>query len=959
MSAPAPDADAGQDQHPSDEAAAQPEAAAAASLGLACNRCRKAKLRCSRERPACQHCRKGGLECVYEAKRVKPGLKGGAVENIHKRLDALDRALQQQQQQQQRDREAQQRRDGAGGCIQDSAAQTVLALLARELPKLIGAPQQASLPALSAAPPRKRPRTGGNTDEDEDDEEDSQDGEQAAAEHSYDDDLALPVTSASSLEPIVAKYFSHIHPWIPMLHQDIFRAQVAQATEIPKIELVLHAMIFSTARFLRNEDLDFEIESPAWSSEKTRRWIISKAMDRLCVESLQTLIIMAFTDIGSGNAAKAWPIVGSLTRTVEYLQLTKEPDESDRQLLYRPRETLLPAKDWTQLEERRRVFWNVFNLDRFCSVMMGWNTSLTADDVRRRLPSDGLLWRRQEAVVTPYLGIWDKSRGRIGNPMAVMSSRYQAPDQPMMEADPQSPSSVAMPHSAEPGTAPADMSRVGAFAYSVEATESMSRIVSYFLQQRINVHSESDINVWLTRFKELDLRLVHWKMLLPQKWKGGSGTAGSAEGVGGPIGGRAPMLGRHWLGTKMDPNLTLAHVTHNTSMILLHQLIAFPPANWPFRKRLPSACSVETCCSAAVEIATISQNYLRLTPRTLPVASQLPFCLYVAARMLLVHWRYEPGNQLMDEFWILVQGLDAMSQRWNGIHVPREKMAVSGPGTVGSESSGTPSQPPRPDENEASQQATDLAARFASKLRAFHGLCYREPSFRIDISRLTQEMDHDVGSGDAQDPYYPYKILAPHPPNPFYPLPPPSVMAGVPSGMPPATPGLSTQTPRSQMSLDSSSHSSSGWNGPNSAGTQLGGPLPPIQPTPRLPYMGMLGHPGSEPGQAYGNQHSPSPATPSGQSIMGPGGNEILLNPISEGGGAGPRGGAGQAHHQSQSQGHPFHPHQGGPGLAGHPGQQLTPAPMLLDHYFLDMDRVITFDDGSMFSSNLDPGTGW
>lgn len=27
-----------------------------------------------------------GLECVYETKRVKPGLKGGAVENIHRRL---------------------------------------------------------------------------------------------------------------------------------------------------------------------------------------------------------------------------------------------------------------------------------------------------------------------------------------------------------------------------------------------------------------------------------------------------------------------------------------------------------------------------------------------------------------------------------------------------------------------------------------------------------------------------------------------------------------------------------------------------------------------------------------------------------------------------------------------------------------------------------------------------------
>lgn len=73
--------------------------------GLACNGCRKAKLRCSRDRPNCLHCRKTGrlqlsssdvmynrltfdlgLDCVYESKRIKPGLKSGAIENLHRRL---------------------------------------------------------------------------------------------------------------------------------------------------------------------------------------------------------------------------------------------------------------------------------------------------------------------------------------------------------------------------------------------------------------------------------------------------------------------------------------------------------------------------------------------------------------------------------------------------------------------------------------------------------------------------------------------------------------------------------------------------------------------------------------------------------------------------------------------------------------------------------------------------------
>lgn len=52
------------------------------------------------------------------------------------------------------------------------------------------------------------------------------------------------------------------------------------------------------------------------------------------------------------------------------------------------------------------------------------------------------------------------------------------------------------------------MSSVGAFAYCVEATESMSRVTTYFLQQKVNLTDQKHIGSWLMRFKELDLRLV-------------------------------------------------------------------------------------------------------------------------------------------------------------------------------------------------------------------------------------------------------------------------------------------------------------------------------------------------------------------------------------------------------------------------------------------------------------------
>ena len=107
-----------------------------------------------------------------------------------------------------------------------------------------------------------------------------------------------------------------------------------------------------------------------------------------------------------------------------------------------------------------------------------------------------------------------------------------------------------------------------------------------------------------------------WKMFLPQRWKDSNVS-------------RQPDL------VTMDPNLTLAHVTHNTSMILLHQRIAYPDSLLANTLRLPSFFSAEACQVAAVETASITKRYLDHTPQFSPVITQFAFCVYVSARALL------------------------------------------------------------------------------------------------------------------------------------------------------------------------------------------------------------------------------------------------------------------------------------------------------------------------------------
>ena len=152
--------------------------------------------------------------------------------------------------------------------------------------------------------------------------------------------------------------------------------------------------------------------------------------------------------------------------------------------------TLLPAAQSPgEEEERRRVFWNVFLLDRFLSVTSGWNPSITAQDAHRRLPSNGKMWNSNERVPTPFFGILDRSTAKIGDLM-----HYVGPQ----GAAPMSPASVQLHEAAN----------AGAFAFRIEATESLSQVTSCFLLQDVRFHDREQVSKWLARFKELDVRLV-------------------------------------------------------------------------------------------------------------------------------------------------------------------------------------------------------------------------------------------------------------------------------------------------------------------------------------------------------------------------------------------------------------------------------------------------------------------
>ena len=68
-------------------------------------------------------------------------------------------------------------------------------------------------------------------------------------------------TSSTQLPPddlinaILDAYFSVVHPFVPIIHEMLFRARLRDPTERPKLLVVLHAMMVCAMRYVANERL--------------------------------------------------------------------------------------------------------------------------------------------------------------------------------------------------------------------------------------------------------------------------------------------------------------------------------------------------------------------------------------------------------------------------------------------------------------------------------------------------------------------------------------------------------------------------------------------------------------------------------------------------------------------------------------------------------------------------------
>jgi hypothetical protein len=99
------------------------------------------------------------------------------------------------------------------------------------------------------------------------------------------------------LTKLVNVYFTHVQPWIPVLHEPTFRRRLRQPDERRKVDIILHGILVAAARYMTHQGQPWPVEYMERTSERSRDHALLSGMSGLSVENLQALIIIAFTDV--------------------------------------------------------------------------------------------------------------------------------------------------------------------------------------------------------------------------------------------------------------------------------------------------------------------------------------------------------------------------------------------------------------------------------------------------------------------------------------------------------------------------------------------------------------------------------------------------------------------------------------------------------------------------------------
>ncbi|WVQ76527.1 hypothetical protein IAR50_006197 [Cryptococcus sp. DSM 104548] len=462
----------------------KPSVAAPPALSITCAPCRSKKIKCDSTKPTCANCLKNPEGCHYPAK-LKPGLRPGTGLEMMKRVELLEEKMElygsRLAEHEHRlasipysvagpsfsydsntpisdpHPQAHQPQDQAGGHPFAPGASPGMSSGRGPMPPPELHAISTNLPSSQpfAYPPNPSPSSSSAAPV-----YDRQSFALSSASPHINNGVASPgsfldpqiLPSDDIVRDLIGLFFTHIHPWCPILSPSPSDFQ-------PPWGIVHHAIVVVALRFSRDPRI---ASSKSSTKQKAKQHVLAHAVESTSIASLQALALLAVDLIGSDQGPSSWGILALLTRSAVHLGLSREEDPATSSgpphALRAPalsRTSILPPPaSWHEDESRRRLFWWVFVLDRYVCCSTGWEFAVPDDDVKRRMPCRDESWTQSEWHQTP-----------------AFSSPFSSPRRPL---------------------SPLPLSSVSPLAYLVEALDLLGR--AHTLQgEKINLGDRGEV----------------------------------------------------------------------------------------------------------------------------------------------------------------------------------------------------------------------------------------------------------------------------------------------------------------------------------------------------------------------------------------------------------------------------------------------------------------------------------
>ncbi|KIW94258.1 uncharacterized protein Z519_05574 [Cladophialophora bantiana CBS 173.52] len=595
-------------------------------MNVTCEACKQRKVKCDRAQPACGWCSRNDHPCEYK-ERKKPGLRAGYGRELEGRLDRLEALLNEQSRQLAAHlaesctiaagiNPASSRPSVQG--LGPDVAQSRSSYDAQGINVAGDLQQQIIDPNLHASTSRHGSL---QYQQGAPDQQMAQQSHYTPSAHSH--ALTSPHSTtgyqgtqmyneySAMLPPydllyaLVDLYFKHINIWLPLLDRKTTLDTLFGASTLDEADRVLlHAIVATTLRFSQDPRLTPEGRQHYHDTSKQRVQLFG--LENSNVRALQALVILALDVTGSTNGPPAWNLLALISRSMVQLGLAVESGSALASPMYPSiatlRASVLPEpKSWIEDEERRRLFWAVYLLDRYATIATAFEFALDEKEVDRRLPCRDDLFAANKPVETRW---------------------FRPPERPRY------------------ATGMADTH--GHFSCHCELMAILGHI-HQFLKRPVDIGSLTDVEQWQGSYRALDSDLNAWHFSLPDEF------ANITRLLKSNVPAKNTNCG--WI---------MLHAAYCLTVIRLNSSAAYPSQSSPI---FSSSYSAMQRCLSAVENLRQLCRFVKLSGLLDRFGPPFAFAIWVGARVMLVHGS-TMDHEVDPDIDFFVTTLAEMGENW-------------------------------------------------------------------------------------------------------------------------------------------------------------------------------------------------------------------------------------------------------------------------------------------------------